>query len=295
MERTLKPHWKKHETPVLNKRKFSQEAGFSLLEMLVVVSLLAATAYVATGAYTGFIEDSQEQMVYSEMQEIAAAIRQFKQDTGYYPKTGPFDLQLLGTDPGSVEKNCLPDYIKASVPDNLSDNEIRRWFYSPANLYQLTSQNSPLECTNHQLEDWDEESGRGWRGPYLRGFRDGYVDIRDNINSSLVASEIAKRAEGDVSGNPLEGKDIPDVTGLADPFIDSFENVVGGSLLDWSRTRRRLSTDDADEQTGRDEIEKWGRPYLVFDWNSSPHLMSMGPDGVFDSGTNDDIVLQLSE
>ena len=288
----------------------ADKSGFSLLELLVVVSILAAISLIATGAYRGILADSEERLVRIEMQEIAKALRQFKEDTGYYPKQGPFDLSLTSADSGSVTKECLPTYIGAA---GLTDAGIRRWFNSPANFYQLLSRTSPLDDNDsstdpHQLETWKAETGRGWRGPYLADFTDGYVDIGSEINES------SSETEG-VAGDPLEISDvsgipaIPDVIGIADPFYFKAEKVsaneVDDTLLDWSRNRRRLSSEDPDDIADRVDIEKWGRPYLFFmqdeEDKESFLLVSMGPDGDFDNGVfdpdpdqdKDDIVLEL--
>ena len=223
-------------------RVIAGQQGLTLLEMLVVVVILAAVAFVAGGAFSGVREHANDQLVRTEMQEIAKAIRQFRQDTGYYPKTGPFDLP-------------------AGNPAQ---------FYSPANFSQLLSRTSPLPVA-HQLAAWNPETGRGWRGPYLQGFAEGFVDIRDDINNGT--------ATGNDAGNPLSGSNIPDVPGIADPFEHRAVNVGGSTLLDWSAT------------AGGTEREFWGRPFLVFGLDASPRIVSMGPDGVY--GTDDDIELNI--
>ncbi|MDR0843433.1 MAG: prepilin-type N-terminal cleavage/methylation domain-containing protein, partial [Acidobacteriota bacterium] len=77
-------------------RQRSDAAGFTMLELLVTVSILAATAVIAVGTYAGVHRQTDELLVRVEMQEIAKAIQRFRQDTGYYPKTGPFDLKSAG-------------------------------------------------------------------------------------------------------------------------------------------------------------------------------------------------------
>lgn len=234
------------------------DAGYSLLEMLVVVSILAAVAFVTTGAYTNVIETSGERLVLTEMQEIAAAIRQFKQDTGYFPKTGPFALE---EDDGAVTDASL----MANFPHSGSTQEAREnWFYSTANFYQVLGPVNPLTGSGHMLESWNSETGRGWRGPYLSGVSDGYVDIGNDISI-------------DPPGSPLNGNHVEDVDGIADPFM--FRGI--DNLLDWSRRPR----------PDRVEVEKWGRPYLLLEIDEKLSLVSMGPDG--DYGTDDDIVLPL--
>ena len=175
------------------------QKGFSLLELMVVVAVLAAVAFISTGVYENIHEQTDEQLVHVEMQEIAQAIRQFKQDTGYYPKEGPFDLSLYG---GAVPYGNL--LVHAGGAGG-TDPEKDLWFYSPANFYQLISPTSPLDTTGHLLETWNPDTGRGWRGPYLKGFAEGYLDIRDGINDGTV--------KGNSAGVPLAGINIPDVDG----------------------------------------------------------------------------------
>jgi prepilin-type N-terminal cleavage/methylation domain-containing protein len=267
---TLRHQWRQQEMRVLsnsvNHHNFLKYRGFTLLELLVVVSILSAVAFIAAGTFRGASEQANDGLVRVEMQVIAKAIRQFKQDTGYYPKTGPFDLDNAVGVP----------HVNLPSDSGSNDTARERWFYSPANFYQLLTATSPLVGTGHQLEAWDPETGRGWRGPYLQGYQDGYLDIRDGINDGTWL--------GDITGDPLSGNNITDVVGIADPF-DFRSVVVGGdTLMDWSTT------------SGGAERDKWGRPYLFIDLDSGGSvvqmgLISMGADG--ELGTDDDIKLKL--
>lgn len=232
--------------------------GFTLLELLVVIAILAAISFIAAGTFRGVGAHADERLVLTEMQEIAKALRQFKQDTGYYPREGPFAL-------GATSNQEVTDADLATVAHSGSTAAARaRWFNSPANFYQLLV--GPLLSGHVQnLETWNAETGRGWRGPYLRGFADGRVDIGDDINASVDG----------IDGDPLTGNSISNVDGIADPF----EYRPAGGLLDW---------------TGVDAGEPWGRPYLFLQ-NAAGRwvLISMGPDGEYDQGGGDDIVLPI--
>lgn len=262
-------------------RLLSGRSGFTMLEMLVVISLLAAVAFVATTGFKDVASNTEQKLVRAEMNEIATAIRRFKQDTGYYPGEGPFGLEEDGG-LGAV----TPARVKSCV--GFTPTQLDLWFHSPANFYQLTTTVSPLptvsteEEDTHPLAEWIPETGRGWRGPYLAGCRDGYVDIGDDINDSNKGPE----------GDPLLGTGIPDVPGLADPFMHRSEPCdeedeeckdVDDTLLDWSRTPR----------PNRADI-KWGRPYLFLHDTATGRrwLHSMGPNGKYDtSDERDDIEL----
>lgn len=258
--------------------------AFTLLEMLVVVSLLAATAFVATLSMQGVAEDTNDKLVLVEMQQIAKAIRQFKQDTGYYPKTGPFDLDT--TAHGKVSIDDLP------YDSTASDAQKKRWFYSPANLYQLYGYISPLDADNdpdtigHQLEYWNPNTGRGWRGSYLSGRFEGYVNIGDDINAGDYPT-------GNANGDPAFGTEILDVPAIADPFEDRPDS----GLLEW---HAQALWRNSDESSGvNPPFAKQGRPYLIFGLDTNqPWIISLGPDGVLGeypigSGKNDDIELSI--
>ncbi|MDP0494994.1 MAG: prepilin-type N-terminal cleavage/methylation domain-containing protein [Verrucomicrobiota bacterium JB024] len=237
--------------------------GFTLLELLVVVSILAVVAFIATGTFRGASEDANDRLVLSEMLEIAKAVRQFKADTGYYPKTGPFARDDEG---GEVAESVL------NANYGVSSTAEKSWFYSPANFYQLLSAISPLAGTGHRLEKWDPETGRGWRGPYLQGYQDGYVNIRDSINDGTPT------ADGYQAGDPFSGNAISNIPGIADPF----EAKPRSAVMQW-----RLSTDGAPR-------DKWGRPYLLLKVDGRLSVVSMGPDGFYDQaeqseGPDDDI------
>ncbi len=267
-EQTMKNH------PKLNIKKRPSTAGFTLLELLVVVSILAAVAFITTGTFKNIGVNTNESLVYAEMQHVATAIRRFKQDTGYYPKTGPFDLN---TGTGVIDPGDLADFG--------ASGELADWFYSPANLYQLLSTESPLIGTDHTLKTYDPATGRGWRGPYLNGFGDGKLVIGDDLNDGT--------AKGDPEGSPDAGAEILDVWGIADPFE---QRRYEGDTLYWVYLQKE------ENDAGNEVIEKVpydykGRPYLVFGLTTSPWIVSMGPDGEYSSTTNvalgDDIILNM--
>nr|WP_321465087.1 prepilin-type N-terminal cleavage/methylation domain-containing protein [uncultured Desulfobulbus sp.] len=227
--------------------------GYTLLELLVVVAILAAISFIASGTFKGVAEHADERLAYSEMQQIASALRQFKADTGYFPREGVFRLTADGG-----EVTTVPSH------DDGSDDE---WFYSPANLYQLLATTSPLPAT-HPLATWNAETGRGWRGPYLSGFADGEVNIGDDLNPTDP-----DLADND-SGDPTAGTMV-DVVGIADPF----DHKPIGSIFQWSN----IPSGDA---WGRPYLflQTAASPNR---WQ----LVSMGPDGAYNTG--DDIVLPV--
>lgn len=262
--------------------------GFTLLELLVVVAIMAAIAGAVVGAFRGVGPVVDDGLVRAEMQEIAKAIRQFKQDTGYYPGEGPFALSSVAAN-AATDCPGLPAGDGGIDRDSLPAGAGVNWFESPANFRQLYLQ--PEICDNHPhvgLMDWNADTGRGWRGPYLKDFVDGYVDISSDINPGANSA----------NGDPVDGTaaGIADVRGIADPYERGSVTVAGvGTLMDWV-----LSYGG-----GIEELR--GRPYLLFldpdnfitdCIDDAPCLVSMGPDGDYTQGAfnndNDyDLVLSI--
>jgi len=270
-----------------NKNKLTMgQTGFTLLELLVVIAIMVAVAGTATIALNGVDQNSQSGLVRVEMQNIAAAIRQFKNDTGYYPGEGPFGLS--GDTCGSYSNS-----VGAINPSSIDTQD---WFESPANLGQLYIQ--PELCSDHplsQLSEWNPETRRGWRGPYIDQSGEGLVDLGNDLNS-------------DVDGDPVAGTAIDNVPGIADTF--SYNNPVYQSyadcdeedfdtstcLLEWrslSNTSPKYP-DSTDDDYMKYYIGAHGRPYLIFHDDGAYRIVSMGPDGIYDGcdrnndGTCDD-------
>ncbi len=146
------------QTAYLQQKKKQQ--GFTLLELLVVVSVLATLAGITAVAMDGYEQESQKQLVHVEMQRIASAIYRFKEDTGYFPKEGVFSPDsLFGASTVSAEKT---EYI--------NNRKNLAWLFR-----------SPIQFdTNHDGQvdagdvsggtermPWNINAGRGWHGPYL--------------------------------------------------------------------------------------------------------------------------------
>lgn len=221
-------------------------AAFTLVELLVVVAVLAIVAGGLLVAYRGVEEDAKERISQAEILEVTKALRAFASDTGSCPTQGPFALE--------------PDRGRVPVPA-----QGRSWFLSPANLVQLYEE--PLDSRGQPVLPWKIDTGRGWRGPYLRRLGEGYVDIGDSL------------ATGG-SGSPAAGSALARVPAAADPF----EAPSAPPFFVWRR-----------EQSGP-ALPRFGRPYLVFDLadRSRSRVVSLGPNGVYESAdpTNpgDDIV-----
>lgn len=250
---------------ILNRHRLLPRAqrGFTLIELLVVAAILVAVSFIAYSNYGNVVDEAKPKVAYAEMQEIAKALNRFKQDTGYYPKQGPF--AFASVDP-------------ASWPSVVPTADRADWFASPANFWQLfecprilsTNSQAWLGCSSTSAQSWNPSTGRGWRGPYLQRSGEGWVDVSSNLSS-------------DGSGSPVPTSSTTvRVRGAADPFGRAPDRTV----FPWRSVYS--ATADSDQDLGG-----LGGPYFVFGLNGSTkvRIVSMGLDGEYETydTANDDL------
>lgn len=238
-------------------------SGFTLLELTVVVAILAIVAGVAVMSLSDTEETTKGQVSLHEVQQLKAALLQFRRDTGYFPGQGPFARVADG----------------GQVPNSVGAD----WFQSPANFWQLYQEpckvvSDPLDageiCSDaDKIMPWNIDSGRGWRGPYLSRAGEGYVDIGGDLNP-------------DGLGDPLTGALLENVPAIADPF----DARPAGTVFQW-----HIQPDD-------ERYERHGRPYLLFDLgNDNARIVGLGVNGRYEdvnatdpcAPNGDDLVLCL--
>ncbi|MBF6057388.1 type II secretion system protein [Thiomicrorhabdus heinhorstiae] len=236
-------------------------AGFTLLELLVVVSILASISFIAATNLQGVDREVDSQLERVELAEVAKAVRQFRADTGYFPKEGPFDYEVHPA--AKFDLAQLPVYAPLSTADK------QVWFDNAANLSQLTGVG--IQSYMETFMPWTSAAARGWRGPYLDSSGEGYVDIGNIVT---------------VSDNPVSGDSVDDVPAI---FIGGEKRPQGVYFL--SRRIHQQHVDYLNGEVG--DLEWAGRPVLMFVEKNSRSiaervvLVAMGANGEFDGYTVD--------
>lgn len=154
--------------------------GFSMLELTLVVAILATVAGLVIASLAGVQGDAELKVARSDLAAIRDAVQRFRDDTGYLPRQGPFAL----VDDGGVIDPAADSHWPADLQAN-SPAQRRSWFALADNIYQLRlhrdDANNPLlaaGCLDRTVDrtaepdtvrTWNENTGRGYRGPYLSG------------------------------------------------------------------------------------------------------------------------------
>ncbi|MEM7270509.1 MAG: hypothetical protein AAF401_14815, partial [Pseudomonadota bacterium] len=194
-------------------------------------------AGIGSQVLTNVIDNSEEQLVGTEMAQLTTAMKRFRRDTGYWPHQGIF---------------AADDAANATNPANFT-----QLFVEPA-------------TGGVAIMAFDVSTGSGWNGPYVTE----YNSVSVTVGASLAV---------DGTGSPAAGA-VTTVRGVGDPFAAA----PVGNLLLWT--------------TASGDTPQLGRPVLYFvsaaaEANvancTAPCLVSLGPDGAYGAGGDDDIVVNL--
>jgi len=137
-------------TPVRHRQRPPNEAGFSMLELVVVLVVTGILAAVLTPILFNFVDEARQTRADLEVQNIARAIQNFNRNTGKWPifKSG-------------IAITTTSDYYEVLLtPGELPSVNDAAWLPGASergDLEDVLNRNTPSYGT----------SGRfAWRGPY---------------------------------------------------------------------------------------------------------------------------------
>ena len=103
----------KTSTMKLQLNKFSTQQGFTLVEMLLVLVILATLAAIVYPSFAGRSEQAKIASAKTQIGSIKTALKMFEADNGYYPKTG--NLNALIEQPSDAT-NWQGPYMENGIP-----------------------------------------------------------------------------------------------------------------------------------------------------------------------------------
>lgn len=95
-------------------RRHSVQAGFTLLELLVVMVIIGLLAAYVGPRYFAQLGKSEQGAAKAQVDAFAKALDAYRLDTGYYPSTN-LGLNALVVKPGSETKWQGP-YLQKAIP-----------------------------------------------------------------------------------------------------------------------------------------------------------------------------------
>ena len=134
------------------KSMHDNRSGFTLMEIMVVVVIIAVLASVAGPMIGDIINQGKASATRSKMSSLKSAIVTYKNDIGRYPFVG---------DKGNVSN--MNAYCADAV---LDDNAERNVLVNPAVLLGVTGE-KPCGDENSCWSTFYGKGGRKWKGPYM--------------------------------------------------------------------------------------------------------------------------------
>ncbi|HOY67161.1 MAG TPA: prepilin-type N-terminal cleavage/methylation domain-containing protein [Candidatus Ozemobacteraceae bacterium] len=104
---------------------YSSSRGFSLIELIIVVAVIAALVALAAPYYTDYVAQSEVAVMKANLKALRKALMEYRADKGKYPLTAEFG-DLATTTPRH-------GYLLSIPTDPLKSNQsIASWGYTSA-------------------------------------------------------------------------------------------------------------------------------------------------------------------
>ena len=137
-----------------------REAGFTLIEVVVVVAVIAILAAVLTPFITKYIDDSRIAKARNEVQVIGGALTNFYKDTGVWPSRNATGATVAYLYTGTTVPTAAGNVFSAITP--ALNPPVATWAGASAPL-----DNSLV--TNGTGNVYPASGDMQWRGPYTSG------------------------------------------------------------------------------------------------------------------------------
>lgn len=142
--------------------KRTSQQGFTLIEILVVVAIIAVLAGMIGPKLFGNVEKSQQQTVRADLKTIKNALDRYKLDNFRYPTTEQ-GLQALVSKPSGdpVPKNYSSDGYLDGTPKDPWGNEyqyLQPGEHGAVDIYSLGADGTPGgEGADADIGNWEEQ------------------------------------------------------------------------------------------------------------------------------------------
>ena len=138
----------------------TRQRGFTLVEMLLVLVILATLAAVVVPKFAGRAKQAKVTAAKSQISNLEIAIDSFEIDMGYFPKAGN-DLRDLVAEPNSNNvRDWHGPYLKKGIPRDPWGNDYVYNYPAKMNIgsYDIYSGGPDMKTgTDDDITNWQTE------------------------------------------------------------------------------------------------------------------------------------------
>ncbi len=160
--------------------KQKQQPGFTIVELLIVIVIIAILATISIVAYTGVQSRSRDSKRLSDMQSIEKALAIYSVDNGGYPTCSNTTYipggALSACNLSAISASLVPNYVKSLPVDPInSGNDVFQYAvgYRKTSETAFTGDASNNFITGMRLETRSGNLNGGWVGPAYYNYLGG--------------------------------------------------------------------------------------------------------------------------
>ena len=127
--------------------KTHRQSGFTIVELLVVIVVIAILATITSVAYTGVQERGRDAKRISDLKHLQTAIEHYKLDNGHYPST-----VISGTTYWLGKCSTfynVDDYIPGLAPDYIDKLPYEQYYNSSSQCYVYRSDGTDFSLVSY--------------------------------------------------------------------------------------------------------------------------------------------------
>lgn len=110
----------------------SAKVGFTLMEVLIAVTIIAILSVIGIVSYSSINKRSRDAKRKSDLEQVRSALEMYRSDHGVYPGTAEGFIPLTSLDPGDNTGPLIPLYLPAIPMDPKSTISVPiPYYYTP--------------------------------------------------------------------------------------------------------------------------------------------------------------------